>query len=305
MNAAFVPDTQPRPVPPVEGLAPGDIASWLDWATRALNGASPSARADAEVLMAAQLRLPRSQLRLRFEDSIAAALALQYATAVERRRIGEPVAYITGTQGFWSLELSVNPAVLIPRADTETLVEWALQLIPRAPSESPSKILDLGTGSGAIALALAQELGRGARIIATDCSDVALNLAKDNARALKFEHVEFRLGDWCAALLDEPAQSFDLIVANPPYIAEGDAHLSDLRYEPRLALTSGADGLDAIRQIVQQTPAHLRPGGWLLLEHGHDQGAAVRELLLQAGFVDVEARRDFGGNERVSGGRRA
>lgn len=256
--------------------------------------------------MAAQLRLPRSQLRLRGEDSISAAFALQFANTVERRRIGEPVAYITGAQGFWSLELKVNPAVLIPRADTETLVEWALQLMARDPADTRvRRILDLGTGSGAIALALAQELGARAQIMATDRSEVALNVAKDNARALKLDAVTFRLGDWCAALLDQDCQPFDLILSNPPYIAEGDAHLSDLRFEPRSALTSGADGLDAIRQILQQAPMHLRAGAWLLLEHGHDQGARVRELLRQAGWVEVETRRDFGGQERVSGGRRA
>lgn len=342
-DAPPIPDTQPRPVAPVEGLAPGTVADWMDWATRTLEAASPSARADAEVLMAAQLDLPRSQLHLRMDDPVLAARVLQYAAAVERRRIGEPVAYITGWQGFWSIELSVNPAVLIPRADTETLLEWALQLATVIPAKGvwpigdrlniglrqsqtlqsdartatsealdsrrrgndgmdrPVRVADLGTGSGAIALALGRELGARARIVATDRSDAALNLARDNARALKIETVEFRAGDWFGAARED--ERFELIVSNPPYIAEGDAHLDALRYEPRMALTSGADGLDAIREIVSTAPAHLAAGGWLLLEHGHDHGAAVRALLTQAGFVEVQTRRDFGGNERASGGR--
>ena len=304
-----IPDTEPRPVLPVEGLAPGTIASWLDWATRALDGASASARADAEVLMAAQLRLPRSQLRPRFEESILAALALQFVAAVERRRMGEPVAYITGSQGFWSLELNVNPAVLIPRPDTEILVEWALQLIPGTAdfpvkAGAAARILDLGTGSGAIALALAREIGARTQVVATDCSENAVKVAKENAHVLNLNNVEFRVGDWFSALRDEADEVFDLIVSNPPYIAEGDAHLSELSYEPRLALTSGADGLNAIRLIVSEAQSHLKPGAFLLLEHGHDQGAAVRALLARAGFTDVETRRDFGDNERVSGGRR-
>lgn len=295
-----IPDTQPRPVPPVEGFAPGTVAAWIDWATRTLDGASPSARADAEVLMASLLGLPRSQLGLRADDPILAARVLEYVTAVERRRMGEPVAYITGRQGFWSLELSVNAAVLIPRADTETLVEWALQL---AGTEKPLRILDLGTGSGAIALALAGELAARARIVATDRSEAALNLARDNARALGIDGIEFRAGDWFAALHADVTQTFDLIVSNPPYIAESDPHLPGLRYEPRLALSSGADGLDAIRHIVGGAPAHLHAGAWLLIEHGHDQGAAVRALFESAGFVDVQTRRDFGNNERVTAGR--
>lgn len=297
-----IPDTQPRPVLPAEGLAPGDVAAWIAWAARALEASSPSARTDAEELMAAQLGLPRAQLAVRREDAMPAARALQYAAAVERRRVGEPVAYITGRQGFWSIELSVNPAVLVPRADTETLVEWALQVSrARAGVERHIRIADLGTGSGAIALALADELKSGAQIVATDRSDAALNLARENARVLGIDNVEFRAGDWCAAVGGE---TFDLIVSNPPYIAEGDAHLAALRHEPRMALTSGADGLGAIRHIVRDAPTHLDANGWLLLEHGHDQGAAVQALLTAAGFVDVQMRRDFGGNERVSGGRR-
>lgn len=233
-----------------------------------------------------------------------AADALRYAGAVERRRVGEPVAYITGRQGFWSLDLAVNPAVLIPRADTETLVEWALHLIrERADGVAADtlRIADLGTGSGAIALVLAKELRTNVRIVATDQSEAALAVARHNAQAAGIQSVEFRCASWFAAF--ETHERFDLIVSNPPYIAEHDVHLEALRYEPRVALTSGADGLDAIRHLVGGAFAHLAPKAWLLLEHGHDQGAAVRDLLNAAGFAEVSTRRDFGGNERISGGR--
>lgn len=310
-----IPDTQPRPVPPVEGLAPGNVGDWTAWGARTLESSSPSARADAEELMAAQLALPRSRLSLRGEDAMPAARALAYAAAIERRRVGEPVAYITGRQGFWNIELNVSPAVLIPRADTETLVEWVLQLVGdgvlcASPDEGDAnlptpvlKIADLGTGSGAIALALAQGLPGRARIFATDFSDAALQQARQNARALGLGAIEFREGNWFAALQRYRHETVDLIVSNPPYIAEDDPHLAELRFEPRFALTAGADGLDAVREIVSGARAHLRPGGWLMLEHGYDQGEAVRDLLRQAGFEQVETRRDFGGNERASAGR--
>lgn len=293
-----IPDTQPRPVPPVEGLAPGNVAAWIAWGARTLEDATPGAKFDAEALMVAQLGVPLNQVRLHDEDAIPAALALAYAAAIERRRMGEPVAYITGRQGFWTLDLDVDPSVLIPRADTETLVEWALQIARKAAAGS--RIADLGTGSGAIALALAHDLAS-TSIVATDRSEAALNVARRNAHARGLARVEFRSGDWCAAL---GADRFGLIVSNPPYIAEGDPHLPALRYEPRLALTAGIDGLDAIRRIVRDAPAHLDAGGWLLIEHGHDQGDAVRALFAERGFAEVETRRDFGGNERVTGGRR-
>lgn len=304
-SPAPIPDSQPRPVPPVEGLAPGDIGAWVQWAVRALEDAPSDARIDAEELMAAQLGLPRSRLAMRFEDSMLAADALRYASAVERRRVGEPVAYITGRQGFWSLDLAVNPAVLIPRADTETLVEWALQLMRERVGGSTAtqvlRIADLGTGSGAIALALAKELHTNVQIVATDQSEAALVVARQNAQAANIESVEFRCGSWFSTFRE--GERFDLIASNPPYIAERDVHLEALRYEPRVALTSGVDGLDAIRHLVGGASAYLAPRAWLLLEHGHDQGAAVRGLLNEAGFVDVSTRRDFGGNERISRGR--
>jgi len=303
MNGAAPPalpaDATPRPVPAPEGLAPGVVANWLDWAATALAGHSDSARADAELLLAELLGSERSQLRLRHDDPLEAATVLRLAAWIERRKAGEPVAYIVGRQGFWSLDLVVDTAVLIPRPDTETLVEWALALVSAEPA---AQVLDLGTGSGAIALALALERPA-ARLVATDISDAALDVARENARRHGIGGVQFRSGAWLAALAADDGP-FDLIVSNPPYIAEGDGHLAALRYEPRLALTAGADGLDALREIAGAAPQHLVPGGWLLLEHGHDQGAAARALLEGAGFANVETRKDFGGNDRATGGRR-
>lgn len=316
---ALPPDATPRPVPTMQGLAPGVVANWLDWGAAELHAYSDSARADAEILLAELLGSERTQLRLRHDDAIEAATVLRFVSWIERRKLGEPVAYIVGRQGFWTLDLVVDTAVLIPRPDTETLVEWALALIRSAPAATvcepmravhakPARwIADLGTGSGAIALSLASELPSSTIIVATDCSPAALEIAGGNARRLGLAHIEFRHGHWCQALVNDLGAGpigYDLIVSNPPYIAEGDNHLSALRYEPRLALTSGPDGLDAIREIVRDAPAHLASGGWLLLEHGHDQGAAVRALLESAGFTKVETRKDFGGNARCSGGQK-
>ncbi len=194
----------------------------------------------------------------------------------------------------------MTPATLIPRADTELLVELALQRV--APDVS-ARLADLGTGSGAIALALARERPR-AHVLATDASAAALAVARANALRLGLANVEFAQGDWCAAL---GAGGYDLLVSNPPYIAAADPHLAqgDLRFEPALALASGSDGLDAIRTLVRDAVAHLRSAAWLLLEHGHDQGGAVRALLRQAGYAQVFTATDLEGRERVSGGSRA
>jgi release factor glutamine methyltransferase len=281
-------------------LAPGTLGDWIRWGAGALGPEADSPRADAEVLLAAVLGLSRNQLAAHADGPIEQAVALRFAGMIERRRLGEPVAYIAGRQGFWTLDLAVDTAVLIPRPDTETLVEWALHLARYPSSSGPLLLADLGTGSGAIALSLAAELPGTTRIVATDVSAAALAVAAENARGHQLANVEFREGSWLAPLADE---RYDLIVSNPPYIAEQDPHLADLRYEPRLALTSGRDGMAALCEIAEAAPAHLKPGGWLLMEHGATQGEAVRALLRRSGFINVETRRDFGGNERVSGAR--
>jgi release factor glutamine methyltransferase len=254
---------------------------------------------DAEWLLAHALGRPRSWLYAHADDTVDAATHACFAALVERRVAGEPVAYLTRSRGFWNFELRVTPDTLIPRPETELLVELALA---RLPDAADLRLADLGTGSGAIALALARERPR-ARVVATDASDAALAIARQNATVLGTSNVDFRSGDWCSALDGSP---FDLIASNPPYIADGDPHLAagDLRFEPRGALTSGHDGLDAIRAIARDARAHLLPGGWLLLEHGFAQGAAVRALLDGAGFTDVESARDLEDRERVTLGRR-
>jgi len=254
-------------------------------------------RSEAELLLAHALGRDRAWLIAHRDDAVAPALAGQARCCVSRRAAGEPVAYIIGHRGFHALDLAVTADVLIPRPETELLVELALR---QTAQSGKVEIADLGTGSGAIALAIAQARPH-SRVLATDASLAALDVARGNAQRLGIGNVEFAQGDWCAAL---GKRRFDLIVSNPPYIAENDAHLrqGDLRFEPRAALASGADGLDAIRAIVRDAPAHLRDGGWLLLEHGFEQGAAVRELLRQSGFVEVFTTRDLEGRERVSGG---
>ena len=219
--------------------------------------------------------------------------ALQALTA--RRLAGEPVAYLTGRKPFHGLDLHIDARVLDPRDDTETLVDWALEVLP---PNTPRRVLDLGTGSGAIALAIAHQRPA-AQVSAVDVSADALAVARGNAVRLGLR-VTFHQGDWFAPLR---GQRFDLIVSNPPYIAENDPHLPALAHEPRAALVSGADGLNDLRRIVADAPAHLAPGGWLLLEHGWDQAAAVRDLLADVGLAHVQSRRDLAGIERCSGGR--
>ena len=257
-------------------------------------------RVDAEWLLAHSLQTPRSWLFAHSGDAVPAEAAVRFAALLARRQAGEPVAYLTGSQGFWTLDLAVSPATLVPRPETELLVERALA---RIPVNSASHVADLGTGSGAIALAIAKERPHTA-VIATDASAAALEVARGNAARNGITNVEFREGDWLAPLAGE---TFDLIASNPPYIAEGDPHLDrgDLRFEPPTALSSGKDGLDAIRSIVRDAPARLAPGGWLLLEHGWDQGALVRALLEAAGFIDVETAHDLEGRDRISLGRKA
>jgi len=220
----------------------------------------------------------------------------RYLAWVERRRAGEPVAYLTGEREFYSLAFKVTPAVLIPRPETELLVDVALE---RVPVHEPSRVLDLGTGSGCVAVAIARHRPR-AQVTATEASRDALAVARENA-ARHGSGIEFIESDWLDALA---GRRFDLIVSNPPYVAEDDPHLSqgDTRFEPRAALVAGADGLSCIRLIIAQARAHLAPGGRLFFEHGYDQAARCRALLAQAGYCDVTSRPDLAGIERLSGG---
>jgi release factor glutamine methyltransferase len=293
-----------------------------------------SARDEAALLLAHTMNVPRAWLVAHADDEIDEARRAAFDDLVARRARGEPIAYLTGTRGFHALELHVTPHVLIPRPETELLAELALARIPsetkrscspdgacpgarsgvkRNPgqiaADSPDsaalhpgyRIADLGTGSGAIALAIAHARPN-AHVIATDASEAALNVARDNAQRLGLRNIGFAQGDWCAALGE--MRDFDLIVSNPPYVAENDPHLAqgDLRHEPRAALISGADGLDAIRTIARDARARLREGGWLLFEHGYEQGEAARALLTQNGYAEVFTARDLENRERVSGG---
>ncbi|PAU53177.1 protein-(glutamine-N5) methyltransferase, release factor-specific [Pseudomonas sp. PIC25] len=255
---------------------------------------SPTARLDAELLLAHVLGKSRSYLRTWPEQAVIDEQAQRFGALIERRRSGEPVAYILGRQGFWSLDLEVAPHTLIPRADTELLVETALELLPAGPA----RVLDLGTGTGAIALALASERP-GWTLVGVDRVPEAVALAERNRVRLKRGNARFCESHWFSALAGE---RFRMILANPPYIAADDRHLGegDVRFEPASALVAGADGLDDIRAIIEQAPAYLEAGGWLLLEHGFDQAAAVRDLFAARGFIKVESRRDLGGHERIS-----
>ncbi|MBF0676339.1 peptide chain release factor N(5)-glutamine methyltransferase [Pseudomonas sp.] len=255
---------------------------------------SPSARLDAELLLAHVLGKPRSYLRTWPEKTPSEAQQQAFAELLQRRRTGEPVAYLLGRQGFWSLDLDVAPHTLIPRPDTELLVETALALLPATPLAA----LDLGTGTGAIALALASERPAW-QVTGVDRIDEAVALAERNRQRLGLANVRFALSHWFSAL---QGRRYRLILSNPPYIAADDTHLSegDIRFEPASALVAGQDGLDDIRLIIAQAPHFLEPGGWLLLEHGFDQAFAVRELLGAAGFAEVHSRRDLAGHERIS-----
>ena len=261
--------------------------------------ASPTPRVDAEALVMHVTGLTRSRLITHATDPLTAEQQLRLAELLTRRAHGEPIAYLTGTREFWSLELTVTPDVLIPRPETELLVEQALE---RIPHEVAWTIADLGTGSGAVALAIATERPR-CRVIATDASAAALAVARANTVRLAIANVEFRHGEWLDPLADA---ALNLIVSNPPYIADHDPHLAqgDVRFEPHVALVSGEDGMDAIRRIVGECRDHLVPGGWLLLEHGANQHAAVAEMLRARGYVGIGGCRDLAGHERVTAGRR-
>lgn len=258
---------------------------------------SPTPRLDAELLLAAALGKPRSYLRTWPERELDGEQLTRFQASLQRRRQGEPVAYILGHQGFWSLDLEVAPHTLIPRPDTELLVETALELLPATPLSA----LDLGTGTGAIALALASERTAW-QVTGVDRVEEAVALAERNRQRLQLGNARFLHSHWFSALSGE---RYGLILSNPPYIRADDQHLDqgDVRFEPSSALVAGSDGLDDIRAIIQAAPAHLLPGGWLLLEHGFDQAEAVRELLVAGGFAEVHSRRDLGGHERISLGR--
>jgi release factor glutamine methyltransferase len=259
--------------------------------------AGSEARAEAELLLAHCLHQPRAWLLAHDRDELDPEARAHCQALIERRRRGEPVAYILGHGGFWSLDLVVTTDTLIPRPETELLVELTLA---RLPVGRASRVLDLGTGSGAIALAVAHERPE-AIVTAVDLDARTLAVAAKNAARLGLARVRFLRSDWFSAMAGE---TFDFIVSNPPYVAEDDPHLAagDLRHEPKLALASGLDGLDAVRRIVAEAPYHLDSGGNLLIEHGWTQGVAVRALFAAAGFVDADTATDLEGRDRVTSG---
>ena len=262
-------------------------------------------RAEARRLLASLTGQPLTWFMAHGDDPADPDTTTRFQALAERRRAGEPLAYLLGQQEFYGRPFAVSPAVLIPRADTETLVETALEqllLLRQQRRAVPLSLLELGTGSGIIAITLALE-APDTEVHAVERSPDALAVAQQNAKALGADRIHWHTGNWWQALACP--RRFDLIVSNPPYIAAGDHHLQqgDLRFEPPQALAAGPDGLDDLRIIIGGAPAHLNPGGWLLLEHGYDQEAPVQALLRDAGFADVFTRRDLAGQPRVSGGR--
>lgn len=256
---------------------------------------SDSPQLDAEVLLSIVLGVERAALIARGSELLADQELRRYEDLLEQRRRGVPVAYLTGRREFWSLPLKVTPAVLVPRPETELLVEVALRHLPDSTERS---VLDLGTGSGAVALAIASERPL-ARVVGVDVSPGALSIARDNVHTLGLPNVTFRLGSWFDAVADE---RFDVVVANPPYVAADDPVLATLAAEPALALVAGPAGLDALATLVAGAPRHLTPGGWLLLEHGSTQERAVAKLFERRGFTGVECHRDYSGLPRITRG---
>jgi release factor glutamine methyltransferase len=254
------------------------------------------ARREAQILLGHALGVSRAWLAAHIKDPVDPADAVRFREFVRRRRTGEPVAYLVGSREFYGLQFRVTPDVLIPRADTETLIDAALEKMTQARAD----VLDLGTGSGCVAIALAHERPA-AHVTAVDISAAALQVARENAAA-NGVNVQFVQGSWFEGL---DGRRFDIIVSNPPYVAAEDSHLrrGDLRFEPASALASGRDGLADLRLIIAGAPAYLREGGWLFFEHGHNQAPVSRDLLLDAGFRDVIARSDLAGMSRVAGGR--
>jgi release factor glutamine methyltransferase len=261
------------------------VAGWL-----AQHAGLPDS--DRDFLLAHHLRIERAALVLQGERIIDPDTWQALGADVERLSKGEPLAYVLGEWSFWDFDLAVSPDVLVPRPETETLVEAALER-----AGAGARILDLGTGSGAIAIALARS--QRLEVLAADASSAALSIAEENARRLDAK-VTFMESDWFSRI----SGRFDLIVANPPYVAETDPHLPALRFEPAQALVSGPEGLDDLRSIIAGAPAYLQPGGWLLVEHGYDQESAVHERFAAARFEGIECRKDLGGQPRVTLGRR-
>jgi release factor glutamine methyltransferase len=276
------------------------MTSATDWTLRRALAQSGLVPLDAQVLMAHVLGRDRAWLAAHATEALERGDVDRFFALAKRRREGEPVAYLVGRREFWGLDLAVEPCVLVPRPETETLVEATLA---RVPADAPARVLDLGTGSGAIALAIARERPH-ARVLAVDVSASALALAQRNAGALGLANVRFRPSDWYGAVGDDDGP-FDTIVANPPYVAAGDPHLAadDVRFEPIEALVAGADGLAALSVIVAGAPQRLRPGGWLLVEHGYDQAERVADLFARAGLEAFVSLRDLAGIPRVAGGR--
>ena len=258
------------------------------------NHASDTPVLDCELLLCHVLDVDRTWLKTWPDREISSDHQQQFQQLLQRRIEGEPIAYIVGSQGFWTLNLKVSPDTLIPRPETELLVETALELA--LPQQA--QVLDLGTGTGAIALALASERPQW-QVVGADLMPGAVELAKHNCQNHKLDNVTLLQSNWYS---DIPAQPFDLIVSNPPYIEEGDRHLSegDVRFEPASALVSGESGLQDLETLIGQSPDYLAASGWLLVEHGYQQGAAVRELFEQTGFSDVETRLDLNGLERIT-----
>ena len=285
---------------PVAGNPEITVSRTLARARAALEATSGTARLDAEVLLAQALGWSRVRLLAHSGASLDPARARRFEALVERRRDGEPIAYITGRREFWSLDLAVTPDTLIPRPETEHLVEAVLGVVAE---DGTATIADVGTGAGTVALALALERPR-SFVLGSDHSAAAVAVARANAARLGAGNVSFIVADACAALAP---RRWSVIVSNPPYVAEHDPHLltGDVRFEPRAALVAGPRGLAMLETLARQGPVRLTDGGWLVLEHGHDQGPAVRALLSRAGLGAIEAIRDLSGNERVTLGRRA
>lgn len=268
-------------------------------ACQLLENTSDSARLDSELLIAHVLNIPRSRFITDPDLDLDPQRLDEIQTLINRRSKGEPVAYLLGCKHFWDLELKVTPDVLIPRPETELLVETALTLFE---ADTVVRVLDLGTGTGAIALAIARARPHW-HVCATDESRPALAVAIENAERYQLHNLTLLQSHWFDNLAEN--KSYDLILSNPPYIPENDPHLQqgDVRYEPQQALVSGKDGLDAIRHLVSESPQHLQPGGYLMLEHGYDQGERVQQLFVQHGYKDVQQKEDLGGHVRVTFGR--